>query len=353
VIAMLSKINKLKQPFLRFSKWFTAFDENSIKPFEIDFSKPWWSPYLSVKRLIGVVFVSTILVNLYTGFFPLWLGIIFQSRSFHLIWIPLSLYFVVNFIFDHYSGRANQILQAKLENSLQTKNQQALLTTDPIFHTTRSSGEIISKISRIYKYTSLFENIIWGIVSNFSGAFFAGLSLFAISTTLGIIAQINIIVVTFLCYVILHFTTVWHEDELIKLNDKESQDRVDNISQTTYIRANFATTARLNIYLNSFRNAKLMDMQKWRMFDWIFWLLKLISYTSFMVIIYVSVGLVQNGEADVELVLPVVLGYFANSSALLWQGYTVTNILENYTNIKDYWKFMQGIPAGTYPVLDK
>ncbi len=353
LVNFISKINQYKEPFLRFSKWFTNFDDKSIDPFEVDFSKSWWSPYLSIKTGVLSVFATNFIISIYDAITPIWLGYIFSTQKFEQLWAIAGVYVLVYLVLLQALNRYYQIGQGKLNHSLDMATQNLLLEVDPSYHTTKSSGEVLSKISRIEKYVDLLENLSWGFFSLFFGAFFSAFSLFAVSFAAGLAAIVSNTVLIFLSLFLISFSSTWHEQELIKKMDSKSESQVENMTQALYIRATFATSQQLSKFKTRSIVSHLMDMQKWRMFDWIILILRFVMGLGWGAVIYFCVIQIQSGNRDSAFVAPIIIAYMINSSYIIWQGNSLTNLLETVAKIKDYWKFMKSIPQGSYPVLDK
>jgi hypothetical protein len=121
--------------------------KNEILIVEVDFHKPWWAVYSNYKSKLLVVFLLRGVYEVTTNLLPLFLAYAITSGSYNNYLLVLAL--MAGLVIEGILMELNYTkLEASIIGSVQNAANKFFLTVDPNYHTTRSSGQIISKVTR-------------------------------------------------------------------------------------------------------------------------------------------------------------------------------------------------------------
>ena len=130
--------------------------ESKMQILPVDFQKPWWDIIFRQKNLALFAVFSQFIGSVFDSLFPILLGYAITKLDFNLFVIVMLIRLAIIWIYN-IMLRYNAIFQNQTMSSIDFNANQYFLTVDPIFHTMKSSGKIISKISRGSKS---FEDVL-------------------------------------------------------------------------------------------------------------------------------------------------------------------------------------------------
>jgi ABC-type multidrug transport system fused ATPase/permease subunit len=209
-----------------FTKYLKA--EKDVKLLEVDFDKPWWDIIFQQKIVFGLLLILVGLVNFYDSIIMIWISQALDQKSLSLLTVVILGRVLIAFLFI-YVLKWNPIFQLNTVNSVNYSATKRVLEVDPIFHTTKSSGVMISKIN---KGSSSFEGFL-DVVTHELFAILIGVctTVFALTGynfSLGVIAAILIgIMITFNIFSA-YFNNIAFKDLRINSEDNASQTSIES-----------------------------------------------------------------------------------------------------------------------------
>lgn len=322
------------------------------KILEVDFKKPWWDVIWQQKLPIGFSVLFYTFQSILITLNPIIFSFLLTSNHFEWIlyfigfWIFLSIFQVwVSYLFD--------LATIKSILSVELSAHKYFLTVDPIFHSTRSSGQIINKINKACgAYDPIFEIFTFSILNAVFGLITVVTAISFVDIKLGIITGVCLTIMV----VFSSWTEVVRNDVFeirnIPIDDRLKSTLVENLAQNSMIRSSFATDLQLNktIFDNTavFKstlaswNASSLNNILRRVIFWFF-----TSYLCFELF-----NMIKIGKMDAVVGAGLLVTYFAAYNSMAHIGGQIKNFLQSKTRITDLWKFINQFGVQTFPVLE-
>jgi ABC-type multidrug transport system fused ATPase/permease subunit len=325
--------------------------ESQMKLLPVDFQKPWWDIIRRQKWTLFLVAGVEVLVTIADTLLPLAVGYAIQNRNLWLfvgiVGFRLLLTWIFNITF-HY----NTIFQIQIMESVEYAANKFFLTVDPVYHSTKSSGQIVSKVNRgSSSYENILDIVTFEILPFLTGFGTVILTMFAFGWQLGVVASGFIIIITvfnILSHVIRGkiFEPIEHEAE-----DKVKAVGLESLQQATFVRTSFAVTELLQKY-SKFANARMIKTgNNWQSGTYVNAVTRTLYQLS-----YLCVGLVLFKFLDQNLLTPIacisiILTYSTGTNRVLYIGNQVKRLTKGITSVTDLFTFIRGFGKQTYPVL--
>jgi ATP-binding cassette, subfamily B, bacterial PglK len=331
-------------------KFFNRFDGAKILP--IDFQKPWWDIIWQQKYTIGFSVSFFTFQSILITLNPILFGYLLTAGHFEWIlyligfWLFMSVFQIwITYLFDLATIRT--IL------SVEFAAHKYFLTVDPIFHTTRASGQILNKINKACgAYDPIFEIFTFSILNATFGLITVVSAISFVDLKLGIITGICLaVMVVFSSWTEVVRNNIF-ESKSILIDDKLKSTLLENLAQNSMIRSSFATDLQLNKTLfdsaGVFRstiaswNASSLNNILRRVIFWFF-----TSYLCFELF-----NMIKIGKMDAVVGAGLLVTYFAAYNSMAHIGGQIKNFLQSKTRITDLWKFINEFGVQTFPVLE-
>ena len=238
-------------------------------------------------------------------------------------------------------------------SSVEFAAHKYFLTVDPIFHSTRSSGQILNKITKACAaFDPIFEIFTFSILNAIFNLITVVAAICFVDLKLGAIIGICLfIMVTFSSWTELVRNDIF-EKRTIPIDDRLKSTLVENLSQNAMIRSSFATDLQLD-------KTKFDSIQAFKSFiaSWnasslnnvlrrvIFWF-----FTAYFV--SELFGLIKTSRMETVVGAALLVTYFAAYNSMAHIGAQIKNFLQAKTRIIDLWKFINSFGTQTYPVLE-
>jgi ABC-type multidrug transport system fused ATPase/permease subunit len=149
---LLNLIKKLISSVLESDKFYENI-QNSIenkfdpKPFEIDFSESFWYSFKNIRISSILTILMTTTWAIYTsGFVPIFVYAL-SNKSLDTITYTIIGYLIITVILSLVSANFYINVQ-RVSGGVKYCAYRYFLTIDPIFHSTKSSGQILAKVNR-------------------------------------------------------------------------------------------------------------------------------------------------------------------------------------------------------------
>lgn len=329
--------------------------EEKMTLHEIDFEKSWWAAIMTEKwKFIGVIIVK-IINSLFTQVAPLMLAYFIENLMFWRLAIIILGGRVLLMAFEIFLNYYNStLLQLNIRQSVAYSANKFFLTVDPIWHSTRESGKIISKVQKAsWSFEDILDIICFQITPLIISLFSASVILYRYERTLGIT---SILFVGFVTTFVLGMELLNHKSlnaQKIEKEDELKQTEVENLQQTKYIRSIFAT----DMQIEKLKTQNIISMAitgtKWMATDFVFIIITMLYYLGIVIISYQVINLIQSNQITVVTGIALVITFYTSGSWVFQVGNMTKNFTHHYGNIQDLYKHIRQYGKQTFPVTDK
>ncbi len=283
--------------------------ESDLTPLEIDFKKPWWQVLVAQKFKVLIVLFSVFLDNGFTLLVPLALAYALSSQSIDYLWYLLFAWAGVS-VFRFITYRWELLLYGVSEYSVRKAANQFFLTVDPKYHTTKDSGQIISKVDRgVGGYERLLDVVLINLFPFFSRLLTIVFSLIWIDLRIGLLSALVLTILLVINTIITIFNSEAFEEGLIPLFDKSKSVELENLQQNQLIRSTFATPEQLQ--KSSFRFKKVttaMMVQFQTFFVWNL-LIRILYVLATIFITWLILDKINQGELSTEIAIGAIITF--------------------------------------------
>ena len=216
--------------FFEFLKKTYGFGKQ-IKFFPVDFSKPWWVVFFRKPISTLVVILSEVIKSIYEALTPLILAYAISQKDYTVI-----IYFVIGYVILEILNRmalyVSALAIAQVQGSILMASYKFFLTVDPIYHSTKSSGAIQSKIQsagrEFFGITNTFLFTLLPILASYITVIF---TLFRFSSNVGLVAGGSFIIISLLSVLSSSFLAKKIVPFWIEKREKWSAVVVENLTQ--------------------------------------------------------------------------------------------------------------------------
>ena len=342
--------NKIFKVYSKLEKIFGF--KKRITIFEVDFYKPWWYILVQQKWLFLSQLFNEIILKSFLTLIPLIVVSILAYRRLDLLVIFIISWVVVNlipwiiFLFG-YGPFVSQSTQSIYYSAV-----KFFLTVDPIFHSTRSSGQIIAKVTR---GSEVFENVVDMLLFDFFGTIIGLITTIItfiyLNPQMAIIASINYLVICIVSFIFRYYSSVFTVKMNIQADDRKKEIGIESLNANNYIRSTFSTPAQLRkAKVKSFL-AGVVVATMWSTHVTGDMFVRFIYVISFGIFTFVVLNKISEGF-DPIFASTIVLTYYAGSRDLWQFGRVVQKITDGVKKIEDLFSFIRDFGKQSYPVLD-
>ena len=348
---MFNLSSEFKERYYNFIyKYFNL--EKDIKLIPVDFNKPWYQILLDQKWNLSLQIILEFVQSVFSSLTPIILGFaLFNSKIEYLYYFAFG--YIVLEIFNRVVIRYFSILIMQSKNSVAFSAYQYFLSVDPIYHTTKSSGQIISKIQ---KTTSDIELLISAIVEvllpTIVGFVTVVITIATFDYRLGIVGTISFILITAVNGGLNFINAEIFKKKTIAAEDKAKADSVETLQQNALIRASFASNEQLQKVRKSTVKSMIIESVSRQTFGVTRTLTRIIYAISTLIIGLIIYNLTSTNEINAGIGISLLLAYFNGSSQILRLGDLIRNIIQIISRQEDLFDFIRQFGVQTYPVLE-
>jgi ABC-type multidrug transport system fused ATPase/permease subunit len=326
--------------------------ESQMKLLPVDFQKPWWDIIWKHRILTFLVMFTEVLTSVFDALLPVIVGYTIQNLNSGLFVIAvvsrLALTWVLNIMF-HY----NTILQMQCMDSVEYAATKYFLTVDPLYHSTKSSGQIVSKVTRgASSYENILDIITFELLPFLAGFVSVVVTMFVYSFELGLVSTAFIFAITlFNIFGHIILTKVFKPKE-IEAQDKLLGISLESLQQAMFIRTSFATTEQLVKFKKSMLDRMVKAGNSWQSGTYINVISRTIYLISFLTIGLTLFSKLNNGLLTPVVCTGIILSYISGTSRVLYIGSGVKRLTKSIAGVTDLFDFIRGFGKQTYPVLE-
>lgn len=321
---------------------------------DIDFEKPWWVIITQFKWQIVMVLILRAIFETVSTLMPLFIAWAVSTGEFSnylfnlflLLGVMIVQGVLMEFIYTRVSG--------SVMNSVTASCNRFFLSVDPTFHTTRSSGQIISKVNRgASSYEPLLDTWVYDFWRIIIGLVAVSIALGAVSLTLGIVA-LSFMLAIFVLGVFTNIAVIKQVAKFrIEAEDTMKATTVENLQEVLLIRSTFATDIQVKKAYD-----KSEDVAKHQINAW---MLQTLTFQVSWVVYIISLGVVGHiifdllGQGEIESVTAVALlaTFLDGAGRLLWVGGRVGRFIEKLNDVQDMFIFIRNFGVQSFPVIDE
>ncbi len=319
--------------------------------FEVDFAKPWWHALMKRKWRYGFLLTSEILQSVFESLIPIAFGaaISFQRYD-YILYIVLG--YVALEILNRLAVYSNGITTAEVSGSIQTSAQIFFLTVDPLYHATKSSGAIVSKMQAGGReFGFMINTICFHILPTIVSYITVTATLIYFNGYLGLVSTLFFLAITLLTSFFRFVNSKSLVKKWITSREKSAAMGNENLIQNALIRSSFATVETIERYVKAYRkshnNRNIMFMGG----AMVTFLARMFYILSVLIIGYGILDLVQKGNISAVVGTTIILTYMSGSRQILRIGDTVGEVTESMANIADLFQYIRDFGTQTFPVL--
>ena len=343
---------KFQEKYYDFVSGIFAFNK-VLKIIPVNFQKTLWKPIWDQKSSFILDLLSEIIQAVFGSITPLILGYAIYNQSISTILIFGFAYLGIE-LMNRTLHRVRAIYTTQAGNSINYFAYRFFLTVDPVYHATKSSGQIVSKVERASKsYVQMINFFLEDAVNIIISFVTIIIVLASFNYKLGLISGFAFIVLACINALLSFVNSKSLIKKLIRAQDQKSIVNTENLSQNALIRSSFATTEQDHKMLKFTKKLMVESSIVWFGSGISITINRVLFLISTMILSFTILDLVKNSEMTAVTAVALLVTFLSASGAVLTVGNVIRNITEKYFEIIDLWDFIRGFGKQTYPVLEE
>ena len=322
-----------------------------IKPAPVDFSQRWERLLLRQKYPLLFTLVSEVAQSSFENLIPIWFTLAFTTGDLRIFFAVIAGYLVLEVV-NRVSLYFYHIAENTLGASYFTSAYGYFLTVDPLHHSTKSSGKIISKITNSwFDLSSLINQFVFNILPAVATFSTATIALVTIDSSLAIISIPAFFLITGVSGYGSYFSTKTFKPRIIKAREESNAVSTENLMQNALIRATFSTESQLGKFRDKLLNFFAIRTTGKLSGGLIIAVARTLAVLSVALIGYTLYRQVLADEVGAEIAASLVITYYYGVRSILRIGRTVSTTLDAYIGVGDMWSYIRTFGTQSYPVL--
>ncbi len=225
------------------------------------------------------------------------------------------------------------------------------LKVDPIYHTTKNSGQIISKIERATTaYLDFDIGLVFNILPNIIGILVGSLSLFYYNLQLGLLGLFSSLLILSTSIYLRVFNNIVFRDKVIAIEDQSKSLTVENLNQMIFIRSAFATIEQDNLSSELSKKSAAIRGTFWMTSSFTDMSLFFVQIIFALLITYFISYLVKFQNLELIDSIAVLTTYLTGTSRVVGFGSNIKRLIEAEYKIRDLFIFIRTFGKQTFPV---
>jgi ABC-type transport system involved in cytochrome bd biosynthesis fused ATPase/permease subunit len=286
------------------------------------------------------------------GFFtslPLIINYAIKTQNITLI-ISLGIIFMMLFIVVQTHIRSYCLVLSGIMSSISSSAYTFFVKVDPIHHSTRESGKVISKINRaVAAYETLTDVLTYNILPFIIQISVILVSFIYYDFTIGIIAGGSLIIMLTISTIGQVFVA---KKVIPKDNDQgdiQQQVEVESLQQVALIRSSFATPEHIQKLKKT--NIRTAEVQAtvWMSFVSTTFIPRILFGISFTIVSLFILNLIETGNLDVITAIALMTMY-TSAYDIIFAGRHIERIISDIERIKNLYTYIQEYGDSSYPV---
>jgi ABC-type multidrug transport system fused ATPase/permease subunit len=318
---------------------------------KMDLDSKWYSILWSHKWVLFVAFVMLLLEKMTEAYTPFYINKMIYEKNFGLFNNLIFLYILTFFI----SVIGFQLLvrvERRITDALDILTSDRILSIDPVNHSTKSSGTIISKLKRAISATTVITfNLFIEIPTK---AVYIGVSIFfmfQLSWLLGLVVTLITLGSLIINTIYVKYIFQQFKAQAVQSDDKYVEALLENISQAPLIRASFATNERHKMVIIRQVQKNLDDTSMYHAYSIIYQITKFTLTISVLYIAYYIFNSVMNNQIEVGLAIAIITSYTIAAFQIITLGSNVLKLISSINDFQTYIDYLKDLGNQSYPVL--
>jgi hypothetical protein len=321
----------------------------NIKIHPVDFNLPWYSIYKKYWLRLAVSLIAETIVWVFFTTLPLIINYAIKTQNITLV-VSLGIIFIMLSIIVQTHMRSYVLAEAGIMGSVSNSAYRFFVTVDPIHHTTRESGKIISKIDRaVGAYENTTDILTFNLLRFIIQISVILVSFIYYDFIVGIIAGVSLIIMLTISTISQIFIA---KNVTTKDNDQgdiQQQVEVESLQQVALIRSSFATPEHINKIRKTNIRTGEVQTTVWMSFISTAFIPRVLYGIFFMGIALLILNLVKIGDLDVITAIALITMYISTYSIVL-AGRDVERLVSNIEKIKNLYTYILEYGDSSYPV---
>lgn len=327
--------------------------EKITKLIPVDFEKPWWTVIWHQKTTFTIIMIYMIVASTFNTTFPILIGVTIGSSNWSylggiiLAKICLTLFHAV------FMNRIYNMLLLQSSQSVAYWANIFFLTTDPVNHSTKSSGQIISKTTRgSGAYELWLDTVFIDLITILINLITVPIIFLQFEKTTALTAfGVLLLIITINTFGRIIGLRVF-EPRTIIAEDEQKAVTVETLHQASYIRYCFATNEQAHKIKSKTKKVLVVDAISSIFSDQVNMLTKLVAYIGMALIAVQTFGLQQAGIINPVVAATLLITFYNSSENIGSAGKFIRRLAKYSAHIQDLFTFIRGFGKATYPVLE-
>jgi ABC-type multidrug transport system fused ATPase/permease subunit len=320
-----------------------------IRIYPVDFNLPWYSIYKKYWVRLGLSLIAETIVWVFFTTLPLIINYAIKTQNITLV-ISLGLVFMMLSIMVQTHMRSYVLAEAGIMGSVSNSAYKFFVKVDPIHHSTRESGKVISKINRaVGAYENTTDILTFNILRFIIQISVILFSFIYYDFTVGIIAAGSLIIMLVVSTISQIFIAKNVTPKDNDQGDIQSQVEVESLQQVALIRSSFATPEHIQKLKRTNIRTGEVQATVWISFISTAFIPRILFGIFFIIISLIIVNLVKIENLDVITSISLIAMYMSTYSIIL-AGRDIERLVSNIEKIKNLYIYIQEYGDSSYPV---
>jgi len=319
----------------------------------VDFDKSWWDIILQQKAMLIFMIVSEVLGSIFIALFPILIAYTLTNNDYKLFLI-----IVIAMIIDTWTHilatKYNNIMQIVAMKSVEYSANKFFLSVDPIYHSTKSSGQIVSKISRgANSYEDFLDLLGSELLTIFISVITVSVAMFSFNWHLGLVSSLFIILIGSFNVITNIARTAIFQSKWLKSEDRLKAVSIETLLQAPFIRAIFASNEQISKIKAVTKDHMIKLGNNWQAWQYINGFSRSLHILSVLVIGSIIFNQMQMNVFSPILAISILLTYTNGTQNILNIGQKIKRLTQSISSINDLFDFVRSFGKQTFPVLEE
>jgi ABC-type transport system involved in Fe-S cluster assembly fused permease/ATPase subunit len=327
--------------------------KNKLKILNIDFQKPWWDIIWQQKKFVYFAIFTQLISSIFDVVFPILIGFAITHLNIELFLLLVLIKILVNQVFN-IMLKYYAVFQTQCIGSVEYNSHKYFLEVDPIFHTTKSSGQIISKIHRgSGSFADISDVLIFEMLSTTTSLIAITFTMFAFGWELGLSSLFFVIILGLFNVIAQIFRAKSFLQPKIKADDKFRASSIETLLQAPFVRAIFASNEQNTKIKSHMFQYMITAVNSWQAGNIVTNISRTIYFLSIASVGTIIMYQAKQGILSPVLALSIILAYTNSTQSVLYVGDMVKRLTAALVNINDLFDFIRKFGQQTFPVLEE
>ncbi len=336
---------------LNFMRMFYGWMFPRITVFPVDFRQPWWHIIAKQKKDLALGLSGEVISGIFSPLRIMLLGYIFSVQRFdYLVYLFVGWFMI--YCWGYVCRLFATLVKVRAVYSVQYHAHKFLLQVDPVYHSNRVSGVLLSKIDRGSKsYEEFLQTFFYDLIELPISVItvLISLSFFSIYLSLFVLALFCLIL--FLSIGIFNPLATTEEQRFIKADDALKGLFVEHLVQINLIRTSFASNEVNARMEGKSIKAAMREGAVDFLFNTSFNVVKCVYLLSLISVAVCVFFWIKTGAMAPTLGIALVMGYLRGTYDIIKIEKPLRIVFRSMTRIHDLYNFIVSYGKQSYPVL--